>query len=58
MKTSGQKLMKWAESEWKDEMTEKPRVDREGHPYMWKEMDAYDRCSAFAEMRKFIRWRK
>lgn len=39
-------LTMWSESEWKDEMTEKPRVDREGYPYMWKEMDAYDRCFA------------
>ena len=46
MKTSDQKLMEWSESEWKDEMTEKPRVDREGHPYMWDVMDVYGRCFA------------
>lgn len=45
-KSADLNLVNWSESEWKDEMTEKPRVDREGHPYMWKEMDAYDRCSA------------
>lgn len=46
MKALDLKLIEWSRSEWKDEMTVRPRIDREGRPYMWKAMDPSTLCCA------------
>lgn len=51
-KSADLNLVNWSESEWKDEMTEKPRVDREGHSYKMRadEVDDFLMCMSRDEV--------